>query len=427
MKALLVTLLSLLASAVLAQATEIYVSDTGNFSSPPWQILKYDGNGENPEVFIKDNLGQPQDIIFLDDANTVLISNFSTGQITRYNAQTGAFIDVFASGLAEPTRMRIGADKLLYVLQWSGSGKVRRYQLDGTSLGEFTSVGVSQSIGLDWDSSGNMYISSYNGDYVRKFDANGNDLGLFITTNLLGPTDVNFDADGNLLVSNYNAAAIKKFDPTGNYISDFIRGVGQVEGLDFFENGNILVGVGSQHSVRMYDSEGNFISFFIPSGSGGLLTPNAVLIRHDNTADTFKMNAGLNDAWYNPATDGQGFYITVFPTLGFVSLAWFTYDTELPPEDAQSNLGDAGHRWITALGTIDGNRSVMNITVTSGGLFDTATAVDRVEDGTITLTFDDCKSGTADYDIPSINRQGSIPIQRVTNDNIALCEALTNE
>jgi len=58
----------------------------------------------------------------------------------------------------------------------------------------------------------------------------------------------------------------------------------------------------------------------------------------------------LNDAWYNPETDGQGFFITVFPDLGFLSLAWFTYDTELPAEDAEANLGDAGHRWITALG-----------------------------------------------------------------------------
>ena len=47
-----------------------------------------------------------------------------------------------------------------------------------------------------------------------------------------------------------------------------------------------------------------------------------------------KINAGLNDAWYNPETSGQGFFITVFSDMGAVSLAWFTYDTELPPDDA---------------------------------------------------------------------------------------------
>ena len=69
----------------------------------------------------------------------------------------------------------------------------------------------------------------------------------------------------------------------------------------------------------------------------------------------FEINAGLNDAWYNPMTDGQGFFITVYPELGAVVLSWFTYDTELPPEDAVSFLGDAGHRWLNAVGAFDGN------------------------------------------------------------------------
>ena len=144
----------------------------------------------------------------------------------------------------------------------------------------------------------------------------------------------------------------------------------------------------------------------------------------------FQINAGLNDAWYNPATSGQGFFITVFPDLNYVSLAWFTYDTELPPIDATSNLGDAGHRWLTGVGLIEGNQVLMNIEMTSGGLFDTATVIERTDppgsDGTITLTFDGCNSGTIEYDITSINRQGIVPIQRVAGDNIALCEALNS-
>ena len=148
------------------------------------------------------------------------------------------------------------------------------------------------------------------------------------------------------------------------------------------------------------------------------------------TEPHFAMNAGLNDAWYNPITDGQGFFITVFPELGKVSLAWFTYDTSLPPVDASADLGSPGHRWLTALGDIDGDTAVLDITIASGGLFDTATEVQPVQstnDGTITLSFSDCNSGMIDYDIPSIGRQGSVPIERVANDNAALCEALLGE
>ncbi len=145
----------------------------------------------------------------------------------------------------------------------------------------------------------------------------------------------------------------------------------------------------------------------------------------------FSINAGLNDAWYNPDTDGQGFFITVFPDLGFVSMAWFTYDTEFPPNDATANLGDPGHRWITAAGVIVGNKVVMDIVMTSGGVFDTDTEIQRTEppgsDGTITLTFESCNSATIEYDIKSIGKTGTIPVQRVAEDNVVVCEALNSE
>lgn len=147
--------------------------------------------------------------------------------------------------------------------------------------------------------------------------------------------------------------------------------------------------------------------------------------------NVFRMNPGLNDAWYYQPTDGQGFFITVYPDLGYAWLAWFTYDTARPPEDATADLGDPGHRWLTALGPIDGDRSVMNITITSGGIFDDPAEVERTDppgsDGTITLTFDSCSAGTVEYDIPSINRRGIIPIERVADDNLAICEVLSSE
>jgi len=69
----------------------------------------------------------------------------------------------------------------------------------------------------------------------------------------------------------------------------------------------------------------------------------------------------------------------------------------------------------------------MEVEMTSGGLFDNATVIERTDppgsDGTIILTFENCNSGTVEYDIKSINQQGTVPIQRVAKDNIVLCEA----
>jgi hypothetical protein len=272
----------LFVSNVFGQEIEIYVSDAGNFSSPPWKILKFDENGENPQTFIDTVLAWPQDIVFLEDQGVVLISNLNTGRITKYNSSTGEYIGDFATGIGGPTRMKIGADSLLYVLQWSGNGKVRRYQLDGTFVDEFTSVGVAQSIGIDWDRDGNLYVSSYGGDLVRKFDTTGNNLGIFVNTNLAGPTNIWFDEDGDLLVIDYDGTAVKRFNSSGTFTNNFITGLSQAEGVDFFPNGNILIGNGATHSVKMYDSNGVYIEDFIPNGSGGLITPNAIVIREVN-------------------------------------------------------------------------------------------------------------------------------------------------
>jgi len=62
---------------------------------------------------------------------------------------------------------------------------------------------------------------------------------------------------------------------------------------------------------------------------------------------------------------------------------------------------------------------------------DTTTEIQRTDppgsDGTIILTFTSCNSGTVEYDIPSINRQGVVPIERVASDNISLCKMLSTE
>lgn len=268
-----------------APRIEIYVSDVADyFNLGKPKIIKYNENGENSEVFIDNNLSAPQDILFLEDQEVVLISNATSGRITRYNANTGAYIDNFATNISFPTRMKIGPDGLLYVLQWQGE-LVLRFELDGTALGAFTSVGVNESIGLDWDTDGNLYVSSYNEGspgYVRMFDTSGNDLGLFINANLQGPTNIWFDATGNLMVNDWLGGTIQKFSSSGVHISSFITGVSQIEGVDFLDNGDIVVGVGSSSSINQYTSSGSFVKRLVTSGAGDLIKPNAVRIRRVN-------------------------------------------------------------------------------------------------------------------------------------------------
>ena len=144
----------------------------------------------------------------------------------------------------------------------------------------------------------------------------------------------------------------------------------------------------------------------------------------DGDCGQFAINAGMNDAWYDPATAGQGFLLTVFEDTGIVFLAWFTFDVERPPEDVTAILGDPGHRWVTAQGPFSGDTATLDVTVTSGGVFDSPEpAVEQAASGTMTITWHDCTSATLTYDIPSAG-QGEIPLQRIVSDNVALCEAL---
>lgn len=414
-------------SSASCQSYEIYVSDAGNFSQPPWQILKFGENGDNPEVFITENLDWPHDIVFLEGTNTVLVSNFNSGTITRYNAVTGNFIDVFTSDVIAPTRMKIGADNLLYVLQSSGNGRVRRFQLNGTFVDDFTNQGLTRPLGLDWDQQGNLYVSSYDGQLVRKFGPDGIDQGNFVNTNLTGPTNIWFDESGDLLVADYDGGAVRRFDSQGIYQGDFILGLAQTEGVDFLPNGEILLGNGGTSSVKRFTPAGAYIDDIVPSQSGNLMQPNAVVVR---TLDSgFQINPGLNDAWYNPATAGQGFLVAVFPDIKQLFLAWFTFDVERPPENVTAELGDPGHRWLTAQGTYSGDTANLRVLVTSGGVFDSAeppATTDLDGDGTITLEFADCSEGLVDYNITSLGISGQIPIQRIALDNVALCETLAD-
>lgn len=151
-----------------------------------------------------------------------------------------------------------------------------------------------------------------------------------------------------------------------------------------------------------------------------------ILFEAMDLASQFEFNAGLSDAWYDPATDGQGFTINVFEDSGTVFLAWFTYDTALPGAGATADLGDAGQRWLTAQGEFQGTQAELVVYSSSGGVFDASPpAPEQVPVGSILLRFQDCHTGVVEYDLPGIGRSGSIPIVRVASDNAALCEAFT--
>lgn len=162
------------------------------------------------------------------------------------------------------------------------------------------------------------------------------------------------------------------------------------------------------------------------NGNNDNLDDEALTVTESN-GEVFPINAGLNDSWFNPATPGQGFFITVFPDIEMMFLAWFTYELERPPEDVTAMLGGPGHRWLTAFGPYSGDTAMLDIEVTTGGTFDSPTPETmQVIDGSMTVTFTGCNAGSVEYNIPSVSVSGTVPIERIAGDNIPFCESMAN-
>ena len=150
-------------------------------------------------------------------------------------------------------------------------------------------------------------------------------------------------------------------------------------------------------------------------------------------------NPGLNGSWANFDTLGQGFFIDVLPDIPLIFLAWFTWETDqAAPAQFQSIqqssgsklqavVGDDNHRWMTAQGGFSGSTATLDVTLTTGGLFDNPQAVANSEQGsqgTIKIIFNDCSNGIVRYDFSAAGLSGEVPIRRLADDNAGICEAL---
>lgn len=283
-KTLLVILFSLVTIFNVIAQKYYYISDAGNFQQGPYQILRYNEDGSNGKVFIKDGLAWPQDILFLNDSNQVLISNLSSNSIEAYDSESGTYKKRLISGIQGPTRMKIGKDSMLYILQWLGDGKVKKYKTDGSFVSNATQSGVSTSIGMDWDQNGDLYVSSYNGKFIERFDPDGKSKGKFISSGLFGPTNIAFNSDGQLIVLDYNSGRVLLFDKDGKLLKVLFQGVTNCEGIHLTSDGKIIVGAGS--SVRIYDENNVFQKYLVPPGENGLRNANAVVYREIIKSDT---------------------------------------------------------------------------------------------------------------------------------------------
>jgi len=188
----------------------------------------------------------------------------------------------------------------------AGSGQVFVYSPTGDLLQKLSSGLSSETTGMAFDASGNLYSTNFQANAIVKFDGSGNNLGTFGSGFNAHPESILFDKSGNAFVGQADGThSILKFDSNGSLLKTItptsvdrgtdwidlsadqttlyyagegptIRTISAVTGLqgpDFetgkgsqqfalrlLSDGGILVANGS--NVLRYDSSGNIIKTY---------------------------------------------------------------------------------------------------------------------------------------------------------------------
>lgn len=230
---------------------DLYVSNGfENSNGSDHTVERFDGQtGAAEGSFVIPGAGGidvPSGMAFGPDGNLYVASS-DTGQILRFDGQTGAiigngiFVDNIFIGntgpemLVEPRFITFGLDGNLYVADTGFTrDRILKFDgVDGTFLGEFVSFnegGMGKPFGIVFDSSGNLYVASFDTNEILKFDSNGDVVpgGPFIaagTGGLGNPRGLTIGPDGLLYVANGSTESILRFDPdTGDFIDNYTFG-----------------------------------------------------------------------------------------------------------------------------------------------------------------------------------------------------------
>jgi DNA-binding beta-propeller fold protein YncE len=148
--------------------------------------------------------------------------------VLRFNASTGAFVDVFVpAGTVTPIAQTFGPDGNLYVVDYNSGSVVRYDGTTGQSLGTFIAAGYGGLRGpasVTFDLAGSyLYVTSQGTNQVLKYNAqSGAFVGVAASGALSAPVDVKFGSDGLMYVLNAGNNRILRYNANGVYVDDYI-------------------------------------------------------------------------------------------------------------------------------------------------------------------------------------------------------------
>jgi hypothetical protein len=286
-------------------------------------------------------------------------------------------------------------------------------------LGIAYSTGALNFVPAGYNGAGQLKVSSWDDGqfYTVTLTADGSG-----TYNLTGATQVATLGGGPEGFA-YVPLGSPLFGSQSMLVSEYSDG--NVAAYTIDANGNPVVGSRRTFIAGLDGAEGAAIDpltgdfLFSTCGCGGA-TNRVIAVRGftlPGTAPVVDLNQhGLTGSWYEPATDGQGFEIEVFPNLvapgtGFTQVSWFTFDTVAGGADRQ--------RWYTLSGNMVSGQPNASLTIyqNTGGNFNAPPVTNGVAVGTATLSFSTCTSGLLSYTFTDgSGRTGTIALTRITQN-----------
>jgi DNA-binding beta-propeller fold protein YncE len=218
-----------------------------------------------------------------------------SNDVVRYDATTGAFVDVFvppgSGGLGVPSGLTFGPDGNLYVTS-NGNAVLRYDSTTGAPLGTFvgtSSGGLSGAGGMAFDPSGAyLYVASGGSNQVLKYNGStGAYVGVAASAGLSGPDDVAFGSDGLLYVLSPGNSRILRYTESGTYVDDYvpagISGLSQAQEMTFGPDGDLYVATLSPSQIMRFGTE-NEALFTITNTTASTLPLTVNYATADGTA-----------------------------------------------------------------------------------------------------------------------------------------------
>ncbi|NND45076.1 MAG: hypothetical protein HKN58_07115 [Xanthomonadales bacterium] len=316
-------------------------------------------------------------------------------------------------------------------------------------------VDESESVALN---AGNNYIivvqhwcTEINGAFATVIDGPGNITGAGFTSF----SYTNGEFMGGTNTANFPGLGVRRYQASSPM--SFFRG-----GYHFFGDLGSFIGISP---VRLFVYEDSFNandpSDNLVATSGDEITAailldantNYVLVAVDEF-DTvnrwqyvlfppglFQFNTGMNGAWVPLGIQRQGILMEVFPQLGILFFAHFTFtdaliatqaqsaDEQSPDRDdgttkPQNHLGSVEQIWLTAFGTLPNNSNFIELTYenTTGGAFNSAVPVPDQDSnyGTGWIEAFGCESILVNWDLPG-GIVSTVEHTRVAQESIENC------